>query len=84
MVKRMMAVALLGSALGAVPAHTMPTVTFDTATSASVERVAWVCGPVRCFWRPGPAFYGPRVVVGPRFYAGPRYGRWGYRGWRRW
>ena len=39
-----------------------------TNTSAEIQQVRWVCGPYRCWWRPGPYYYG----------GGPR---WGYGGW---
>jgi hypothetical protein len=81
----------LGGAAVLSPASAMPAAALGAATSqagTSAQEVRWVCGPYRCFWRPGP------VVVGPRFY-GPGYGFYGprpYRGygygygrpWRRW
>ncbi len=39
-----------------------------------VQDVRWVCGPYRCWWRPGP-YYG-------RYYYGRPYWRRGW-GWRR-
>ena len=45
------------------------------ASPALIQKTAWVCGPYRCWWRPGPRYWGPR---------------WGWRGgwrgrpWRRW
>jgi hypothetical protein len=49
--------------------------------AASAQQVRWVCGPYRCWWRPGPVYWGG-PVWGPRW--GWRRG-WGWhRGWRRW
>lgn len=47
---------------------------------AKPENVRWVCGPYRCWWRPGPpvGFYGPR----PWGWRGPGWGPgWGRPGW---
>jgi hypothetical protein len=69
----------LGSALlvgqaSAVPANGIaPAAT--QAAGVVVENVAYVCGPYRCFWRPGPYW-------GPHPYWGPGYGHWGWH--RRW
>jgi hypothetical protein len=76
------AVALCGSAL-LTPASAMPVDTLAVAP-AHVDQVRWVCGPVRCWWRPG-----PRIVVGPRFFVGPRvyargFGPRFHRRWHRW
>ena len=56
-------------------ASAMPVGGLNDAANATarVDKVAWVCGPYRCWWRPGPVwrpygFYGPRP--------------WGYR-WHR-
>ena len=55
------------------------------AAAAPVENVAWVCGPYRCWHRPGPAFWRPRpyYAPGPYFYGRPYYRpHWGYHhGW---
>lgn len=86
------ALALAGAAIAAAPASAAPMLDPGVAhasdlTGAQPEAVRWVCGPYRCWWRPGPRFYGgyygPRFYgYGPRFYGGgPRfYG--GYGGWR--
>jgi hypothetical protein len=68
------AVALGGLALASGSASAMPNglPSASTALSANVQDVRWVCGPYRCWWRPGYAYYGP----------GPRWG-WGG-GWHRW
>lgn len=39
-----------------------------------LQEVRWVCGPYRCWWRPGPYWRGP--------YWGPPYPYWGWRRWR--
>jgi hypothetical protein len=74
--------ALGGLALSAGGASALPALDPGlkaAADSASgVEKTRWVCGPYRCWWRPGPRFYGPRYYRG---YGG--YG-WGHRRWRRW
>jgi hypothetical protein len=70
-----------GLALGAGGASAMPNGLAPalTAVPSSVENVGWVCGPYRCWgrpgWGPGPyGFYGPR----------PRPWGWGWHHWRRW
>lgn len=65
------AAALCSAAFLSAPASAMPIDNLAAATPAQVDQVRWVCGPVRCWWRPG-----PRIVVGPRFY-GPRAYAWG-------
>ena len=88
------AIALGGALYSAAPASAAPMLdpgvahTSDLA-GATPEAVRWVCGPYRCWWRPGPRFYGgygygPRFYGGgPRFYGGgPRFYGGGY-GWRR-
>lgn len=42
-----------------------------TQIADGAQNVAYVCGPYRCWWRPGPYWGGP--------YWGPGY--WGYRPW---
>jgi hypothetical protein len=55
------------------------------ALTSGVQDVRWVCGPYRCWWRPG---YNP--YYGAYGYYGPRYWRpglgWGYRvhRWHHW
>lgn len=79
-------VALVGAALGltSLGASAAP-VNFSAATTlpvnaaaAPVHAIAWVCGPYRCWHRPGPAYWRPQ----PHFYGGPAYWRphrhWGY------
>ena len=77
------AFALLAGAALSSPAAAMPLGSLSDASSAvstQATNVRWVCGPVRCWWRPNyyvvPApyygFYGPR-------YWGPRY-RYGWYG----
>jgi hypothetical protein len=82
------AAALSGIVLASGSASAMPNglpAVGQALAGSDVQDVRWVCGPVRCWWRPnwyggyayGPAYYGPRVWVGPRWRAG-----WGWR--RRW
>ena len=50
-----------------------------TQSDVSVEKAAWVCGPYRCWWRPGPYW---RPAWGG-YWAPRRY--WGWGGdWHRW
>ena len=68
-----------------LPASAMPIDTLAGAETANVEQVRMVCGRFRCFWVPGPRFYGgygPRVYggYGPRFYGGYG-GGYRYRNW---
>lgn len=51
----------------------------DADAATNVDKVAWVCGPYRCWWRPGP-YWGPRPYYWHRPYWGPR--PWGW-GWHR-
>ena len=50
-----------------------------TQSAVSVEKAAWVCGPYRCWWRPGPYW---RPAWGG-YWAPRRYWGWGG-GWHRW
>lgn len=76
--------ALLGSGLAAGAASAMPANGLAGAESHDagiVQDVRWVCGPFRCWWRPGPYWGGP-------YWGGPYWGwrqhYWGpYWGWRR-
>lgn len=55
--------ALLGSALATSPASAMPTNRLAAAESqdagTTLQEARWVCGPYRCWWRPGPYWGGP-------------------------
>ena len=71
------ATALGGASLIAPAASAMPISGLAPAANAratDVQQAAWVCGPYRCWWRPGWG-YGYRRWWGPRPY-------WGWR--RRW
>jgi hypothetical protein len=66
----------LGGSASAMPLGglaSVPTQRVDT-----IEHVRWVCGPYRCWSRPGPYWGGP--------YWRPHYGYWGWPrwGWRGW
>ena len=89
------AMALGGLVLGAgnASALPMPDPAIAAQTQAQpaigVEKTRWVCGPYRCFWRPGYGYYGPRRFYGPRpwgwrhrWHGGWHHG-W-HRGWHRW
>lgn len=75
---------MMAGTASAMPINGQLAATAPAATDA--QQVRWVCGPYRCWWRPGPYFYGGPVYGGPRFY-GWRGGYW-HRGWgwrgRRW
>ena len=65
----MLATAALCGGLWSVSASAMPIANLAQDVANNVENVRWVCGPFRCWWRPGPRWgYGP----------GWGYGRWGY------
>ncbi len=70
----------LGAAFVAAPASAAPMLDPGIAHSSDLsgakpEAVRWVCGPYRCFWRPGPRFYGGYGFYGPRPFRGYGYGR---------
>lgn len=78
--------------LAGAPASAAPTLDPGVARTSDQsavrpESVRWVCGPYRCWWRPGPpvGFYGPRPWVGPGWgWRGPGWGPgWGRPGWGR-
>jgi len=64
---------LVGTA-SAVPLNGLTTAAVGQ-TSAGLQDVRWVCGPYRCWWRPGP-YWGPPPYWGPRPYWG-----WHHRHW---
>jgi hypothetical protein len=66
-------VILAGAGMMAGTASAMPINGKLAATAPATtdaQQVRWVCGPYRCWWRPGGYYYG----------GGPR---WGYGGWNR-
>jgi hypothetical protein len=70
--KLLLATAALCGGLGMTTASAMPVANLPNVLATDVESVRWVCGPYRCWWRPG--WYGPRWGYGPRW----RYRRYGY------
>jgi hypothetical protein len=74
------AVVVGGFALGAGGASAMPNgLASVPAVASSVENVGWVCGPYRCWGRPGWG-RGPYGFYRPR-----RWGwGWGWHHWHRW
>ncbi len=46
------------------------TLSAEAQTTQNVQQVRWVCGPYRCWWRPGPYWWPGRP--------------WGWWGWHRW
>jgi hypothetical protein len=75
------AVLTAGSAIGpasAMPANGLAPAATAAAATNGVQDVRYVCGPYRCWWRPGP-YYGPRYY---NYYVGPRpYWYWHRRHW---
>jgi hypothetical protein len=69
--KLLLATAALCGGLGMTTASAMPIANLPNVLATDVESVRWVCGPYRCWWRPGPYYRRP--------YWG--YRRWGYRRW---
>jgi hypothetical protein len=65
--KLLLATVALCGGLGAVSASAMPIANLAQGLEANVENVRWVCGPYRCWWRPGWGYYRPY------------YRRWGWR-----
>lgn len=62
-----------GSLIGTAVA--MPAENLSARSAALVQKTAWVCGPYRCWWRPGPGYWG----------YGPRWGWYHHPYWhRRW
>jgi hypothetical protein len=60
--------------VSAMPANGLTSV--PAQSTSGLQEVRWVCGPYRCWWRPGPAYWGAR----PYWRGG-----WGWhRGWRHW
>jgi hypothetical protein len=74
--KLLLATVALCGGLGTASASAMPIVNLAQDLKANVENVRWVCGPYRCWWRPGWGYYGYYRPYG--FY---RPWGWGYRRW---
>lgn len=48
----------------------------EKAAPAAVQAVNWVCGPYRCYWRPGVRYVVPPYAVAPPYavrWGAPRY-----------
>jgi len=71
------AAVLLGMNVSGASAMPLDGLKPATETVQAAENVAWVCGPYRCWWRPGyRTYYGPRFG----FYGRPyRFGWYGHR-----
>jgi len=71
-----LSVSALGGSASAMPLSGLASVA--TQRIDTVEHVRLVCGPYRCWGRPGPYWGGP--------YWRPHYGYWGWHrwGWRGW
>jgi hypothetical protein len=75
-VTAVLSVSALGGSASAMPLSGLASVA--TQRVDTVEHVRLVCGPYRCWGRPGPYWGGP--------YWRPHYGYWGWHrwGWRGW
>jgi hypothetical protein len=75
-VTAVLSVSALGGSASAMPLGGLASVA--TQRADTVEHVRLVCGPYRCWGRPGPYWGGP--------YWRPHYGYWGWHrwGWRGW
>jgi hypothetical protein len=51
-----------------MPASGLASAATAAATTNGMQDVRYVCGPYRCWWRPG--YYGPRYY---NYYVGPRH-----------
>jgi hypothetical protein len=75
--------ALATTAFAAPASAAMPNGLPPGARPQNAEQVRYVCNfRGRCWWQPGPRFYGGPYAYGPRWHRG-----WGYgprRHWRRW
>jgi hypothetical protein len=67
--------AVLVAKASATPLNGMAAV--SQQVTDGLQKVAWVCGPYRCWWRPGP-YWRPYAYWGPRRYW------WGRPYWHRW
>jgi hypothetical protein len=71
---------MMAGTASAMPINGQLAATAPVATDA--QQVRWVCGPYRCWWRPGGGYY---YGGGPRWGYGGWHRPWGYGGWhRRW
>ncbi len=81
------AVLLVGAVGASSQSIAMPALNGAAATQApetAVQRTRWVCGPYRCWWRPGPYYdggYGPGPGPALGYYGGPPRWGWGHPGW---
>jgi hypothetical protein len=68
--------ALCASTMVAGTASAMPVGGLAAASEVSdgITQARWVCGPFRCWWRPGPRYYG---WGGPRYHGYRAYGFYG-------
>jgi hypothetical protein len=76
--------ALCAAALAPASASALPAGGLAKAASelSDVQQVRWVCGPFRCWWRPGYGYYGAYAWGAPYgrpWWGGHFYGRpwWG-------
>jgi hypothetical protein len=79
----MIGLAALATTAVASPASAMPNgLPLNAQPQNGAEQVRYVCDwRGRCWWRPGPRFYGGAYALGPRWHRG--YGYY-HRPWRRW
>jgi len=72
--------AICAASLAAGSASAMPVGGLAAAgseISGDLQQARWVCGPFRCFWRPGPRFYGRPFYRHYGFYGRPFRHHWG-------
>ena len=74
--------ALAGASLSAGSASAMPLAPLQSQATSNVQTVALVCGPGGCV-RTYPRYGRGYVVARPYVRRGYGYGRYGYRGYRR-
>lgn len=72
------AFAVVGLAAPVSPAVAMPALNramVAQTQGSNIEQTRWVCGPYRCWWRPGYGYYGRPHYWGGGYYGRPHY--WG-------
>lgn len=84
----MIGLATLAATAAASPSWAMPnglpSAAQPQAAQENAEQVRYVCDwRGRCWWRPGPRYYGS-YAWGPRWHRGYGYGGRHHRHWRRW
>ena len=84
--------AFVGAVLGAValasaPTSAIPVSDLNAASktlTTETQKVVWVCGWYRCWWRPDFVYPAPYAYPAPLVYYRPYWAWRPYWGWRRW